>query len=657
MSRPYPEYRDSGDEWLGALPSHWAARRLKQVADASPSNVDKKSHEGELPVRLCNYTDVYYNDVIADADGLMAATASADQVEKFSLRAGDVIITKDSETADDIAVSAYVPDDLPGVVCGYHLSMIRPRSGTSGAFLKRYFDSHFAKASVAVRANGLTRVGLGQYAVDNLLVPAPPLEEQTTIAAFLDRETGKIDALVEAQRRLIDLLKQKRQAAISHAVTKGLDPVARLKDSGVEWLGEVPAHWAVMPIRKVARLESGHTPSRQKAEYWVEEECVIPWFTLADVGVLRSGKVTHVSDTTHRISELGMANSAARLLPQDTVFLSRTASVGFSGIMTQPMAVSQDFAAWVCGPELSSEYLLLCLRAMRPEFRRLMMGSTHQTIYMPDIEKLSIPLPPKSEQEAIVRFAFSQKALLDNLEDEAEKAIRLLRERRAGLISAAVIGKIDVRQPTTTTATTATADQATARRLVGAAVLELVADNATSGRMTSAKRMYLAEAHAGVWELRGQPERKAAGPFDSALMGEVETELARVGHIATSQPGGSGSQVHYSLTGTQGALRAELDAMLGDRRAVFDKMLADLGTLESKGVEAIATLYAVWNDMLIDGQTPTDDAVINGVLNDWHTEKRDKFTRPDLVNYLGWMRRHDLTPSGRRPRTKSGALL
>ena len=171
MSVPgYESYRDSGVEWLGQVPSHWEVRRLKQVADAFPSNVDKKTYDEDTPVRLCNYTDVYYNDVIFDDPEFMAATATSEQIARFTLRAGDTIITKDSETADDIASAAYVPNDMPGVVCGYHLSMIRPHAGTSGAFIKRYFDSAFAKASVAVRANGLTRVGLGQYAVDNLNV-------------------------------------------------------------------------------------------------------------------------------------------------------------------------------------------------------------------------------------------------------------------------------------------------------------------------------------------------------------------------------------------------------------------------------------------------------------------------------------------------------
>src|ERR1017187_8622662 len=142
MSLPrYSEYKDSGVEWLGDLPGHWEVKRLKQACHVFPSNVDKKSHDGETSVNLCNYTDVYYNDTITADMEFMAATASTDQIAKFTLRAGDTIITKDSETADDIAIGAYVPADLPGVICGYHLSMVRPLEGTIGVFVKRLFDS------------------------------------------------------------------------------------------------------------------------------------------------------------------------------------------------------------------------------------------------------------------------------------------------------------------------------------------------------------------------------------------------------------------------------------------------------------------------------------------------------------------------------------
>lgn len=224
MSFPrYPEYKDSGVEWLGVVPTHWVTEPLKRHCHVMPSNIDKKSVEGEPLVLLCNYTDVYYHDEITMALDFMKATASRTQIQRFTLRKGDVVFTKDSESADDIAIPAFVPSDLPGVVCGYHLAIARSAHTLHGKFLKWYFDSQPAKAYFCVSANGLTRVGLSQYASDNLSVPVPPFNEQALIAAFLDHETARIDALVAEQQRLIELLKEKRQAVISHAVTGKID--------------------------------------------------------------------------------------------------------------------------------------------------------------------------------------------------------------------------------------------------------------------------------------------------------------------------------------------------------------------------------------------------------------------------------------------------
>lgn len=254
MSFPkYEKYKDSGVEWLGEVPAHWEVKRLKHVCDVFPSNVDKKHYDDEELVKLCNYTDVYYNDLITADMELMIATASPDQIKKFTLRAGDTIITKDSETADDIAIAAYVPFDMPGVICGYHLSMVRPRKNVKGAFIKRLFDSVYTKSRCATLANGLTRVGLGQYALDNIVLPFPSPEEQVVISEFIDRETAKIDELVAEQQRLIELLKEKRQAVISHTVTRGLNPNVKLKPSEIEWLGDVPEHWEVCLLKRAFR--------------------------------------------------------------------------------------------------------------------------------------------------------------------------------------------------------------------------------------------------------------------------------------------------------------------------------------------------------------------------------------------------------------------
>ena len=216
-----------------------------------------------------------------------------------------------------------------------------------------------------------------------------------------------------------------------------------MKPSGLGWGPEVPAHWDVAKICLLARLESGHTPSRQHPEYWLADECTIPWFSLADIWQLRPGIQEYVADTAEKISPLGAANSAARLLPAGTVVLSRTASVGFAGIMAKAMATTQDFANWVPGERVSSEYLLYALRAMSDEFERVRYGSTHNTIYMPDIRRLAIPVPSREEQRRIVAFLRARLPKVDELIAKKERLAALLAEKGQALITQLVTKGLD----------------------------------------------------------------------------------------------------------------------------------------------------------------------------------------------------------------------
>jgi type I restriction enzyme S subunit len=208
------------------------------------------------------------------------------------------------------------------------------------------------------------------------------------------------------------------------------------RDTGVRWLGKIPSHWELIRTKFVARLGSGHTPSRQHPEYW--ENCDTPWFSLADVWQIRDGKLDYVEQTAENVSTLGLANSSARLLPAGTVLLSRTASVGFSAIAARPMATTQDFVNWVCGPRLLPEYLLKVFRAMKPEFERLTSGSTHQTIYMPDVNDFVTPLPPIREQRQIAAYLDEQTGKIDRLMDMRSRQMALLQEQRVALIAQAV---------------------------------------------------------------------------------------------------------------------------------------------------------------------------------------------------------------------------
>ena len=200
----------------------------------------------------------------------------------------------------------------------------------------------------------------------------------------------------------------------------------------------VPNHWESGNIRRFAEMKSGHTPSRSVPAYW--KNTYIPWFTLADVWQLRDGKQVYLGDTANKINELGLANSAAELLPAGTVVLSRTASVGFSGIMPRPMATSQDFWNWVCGPELLPEYLNYQFKSMTAEFKSLNMGSTHQTIYQKDAATLQIVVPPLEEQRAIADYLDRETACIDTLIEEQQRLIEMLRERRVATITEALDG-------------------------------------------------------------------------------------------------------------------------------------------------------------------------------------------------------------------------
>ena len=220
---PNVPMKDSGVEWLGEIPAHWEVKRLKTFANVQLSNVDKKSEEGQSEVFLCNYVDVYYNEWIRRRVDFMSATAREDQIRRFSLRKGDVLITKDSESWTDIAVPAVVAQDLPDVLCGYHLAHIRPDSNCYGAFLSRALAAIGPRDQYQSSANGITRFGLTGDSIRASVLALPPLPEQRAIADFLDMETAKLDNLVARVREAVGLLKERRSALVSAAVTGRID--------------------------------------------------------------------------------------------------------------------------------------------------------------------------------------------------------------------------------------------------------------------------------------------------------------------------------------------------------------------------------------------------------------------------------------------------
>lgn len=448
--KPYPAYKDSGVEWIGRVPSDWDTVPLGKLSTArcdGPFGSGLKSEHyvpaGVRVVRLQNIGSGRFRG--EDAAYISIRYWQEELGGGHEVLNGDLLVAGLGDENNPLGRACVAPASImPAIVKAdcYRFRLVQEANPDFVALAL----SATAKAECGFLATGATRDRLNLTLASARKVPFPPTEDQARIVSALDRETARIDALIAKKTRFIELLKEKRQALITHAVTKGLDPSVKMKDSGVEWIGEVPEHWLVSPIRRAARLESGHTPSRSVPAYW--ENCTVPWFTLADIWQVRKGGRITIEKTSESVSELGLANSSARKLPAGTVVLSRTASVGFPAILGKEMATSQDFAAWVCGERLHNGYLYLCLRAMRDELSRLTMGSTHKTIYMPDIEDLRCPLPPLREQEQIADTIFHSVDRIERVANRVDHSIGLLKERRSALITAAVTGQIDMRSPT-----------------------------------------------------------------------------------------------------------------------------------------------------------------------------------------------------------------
>ncbi|VFR52903.1 Type I restriction-modification system, specificity subunit S [plant metagenome] len=217
--------KPSGITWLGEVPAHWEVPLIKHIADVRFSGVDKHSHDDETPVRLCNYTDVYKNDRITGDMDLMHATATTAEIARLTLKAGDVILTKDSETSDDIGVPAWVPESLPGVVCAYHLGLLRPETGrVLGEFLFWAIGSARIAQQFHVLATGVTRFALGKHDVKNAVIPLPPtVAEQQAICRWIADECQPLNEAVARAEDEIKLIREYRDRLIVDAVTGQVD--------------------------------------------------------------------------------------------------------------------------------------------------------------------------------------------------------------------------------------------------------------------------------------------------------------------------------------------------------------------------------------------------------------------------------------------------
>jgi type I restriction enzyme, S subunit len=419
-------------DWTDVLPPLWKTKPLKAVAIYTVSNVDKVPDKDECPVRLCNYTDVYKNEFISLSLEFMQSTATVQEIEKFRLIENDVVITKDSESWDDIAVPALVVETANDLVCGYHLAVLRPNDGQLfGRFLFRCLQARVIRLQLELVSTGVTRFGLPKDEIGRLLLPIPPLATQRRIADYLDAETAQIDALIAEKEGMLALLAEKRAALVSRAVTRGLDPAAPLKPSGLEWLGEIPAHWAV---------------KRAKQLFTVRDE-------RSELGDEELLSVSHITGVTPRAEkEVFMFKAESNIgyklcYPGDLAVNTLWAWMGAMGVANQLGLVSPDYHVYVSKGELLPAFVEVLCRS-KPfiaEVVRYSKGvwSSRLRLYPEAFFDIRFPVPPKDEQQAIVSALSNEHIRTAELESILQNSLALLKERRSALITAAVTGQLD----------------------------------------------------------------------------------------------------------------------------------------------------------------------------------------------------------------------
>ncbi|NJD36498.1 MAG: restriction endonuclease subunit S [Betaproteobacteria bacterium] len=436
MSFPrYPKYKDSGVKWLGEVPEHWDVKRFKRIFKER----EERSLNGEgLLLSVSAYTGISPRSEVIDAGDHLSR---AESLEGYKVCYNDDLVMNIMLAWNrGLAFTTYSGIVSPAYCVFYLIDDSEPKFLNYLIRSDRY-TLYFKAFSAGVIDS---RLRIYPETFGRLFCSLPPHAEQTRIAAFLDRETAKIDDLVAEQRRLMELLKEKRQAVISHAVTQGLNPDAPMKPSGIEWLGDVPAHWDATPIKYVAKVGNGSTPSREVPEYWGETG--FPWLNSS---VVNASVVTEAEGfvTERALRECHLPIVAPPAILVGITGQGRTrgmaAMLGIEATINQHVAYVRPNST-----KLDVRYLLRILESAYLKLRRDSeeAGATKGAITCGQIGNLRIPLPSLAEQRAISAFLDIETAKFDTLTAEAQHAIDLLQERRTALISAAVTGQIDVRE-------------------------------------------------------------------------------------------------------------------------------------------------------------------------------------------------------------------
>lgn len=679
VARAYAAYRPTGLGWLGDIPTHWRTKPLRFACRLNPTKGEVSHLPGDTEVSFVPM------EAIREFGGMDLSQIKPieDVLQGYTyFRDGDIVAAKITPCFENGKGS--IAEGLTnGLGFGTtELHTLRPGPEFDTRFLFYLTLSHAFRhqgAGHMYGAGGQKRVP--EDFLRNFVAPLPPVPEQRAIAAWLDDRTRRIDDLVAAKQRLIGLLAEQRTTVINHAVTKGLDPAAPMKPSGIDWLGDVPGHWEVKRLKFISHLQTGLTLGKKHTDEEQGRLVLRPYLRVANVqdGWLDLDHITEVEVLPERIARYEL-RAGDVLMTEGGDFDKLGRGYVYEGQIDGCLHQNHIFAVRPDARRLDSRFLasmMSCLHG-RNYFTKTSQQTTNlASTNATKLGDFPIPLPPMAEQTQIMARVAAMAAKLDALTAATETAIARLTEYRQALISAAVTGKINVCgaagvaladdasasapphsappviagqiNGATSSASVAvsggaarTANKHFQRSVLAAEIIARIGQDRTFGRVKLQKALILAECHLQLAEIESQPVRAAAGPFDNALMRSIQSQLQKSQWYEYIK---DGKPLKFVPLAKAGGHKVYFDRYWGTKETGFAALMALLARLDTQRSEIIATLYSAWNDFLIDSKPVTDDALVAEVLTNWDPVKtaipEDKWRKA-----IGWMRGKGLVPTG-----------
>lgn len=438
----YPEYKESGVPWLGEIPSHWQVSRLKNSILSAQNGVWGSEIEGdENDIYCLRVADFDRHNFTIKENNLTFRNIASKDYESRGLKKGDLLLEKsgggEKQPVGFVVLNTFAKKS----VCSNFVARLQLSKNMDSRYWA-YFHNVLYSAKVNIRAikqsTGIQNLDSTLYF--NELACYPTLLEQTQIANFLDRELGKIDALIDKQQLLLDKLAEQRSAVITQAVTKGLNPNAEMKDSGVVWLGDVPYNWEVKKIRYlIDKIYTGSTPPTANTEYYDEGDW--NWFNPADFK-----KSLFLSDSKKKLNSLAIIENKVDLIPKNSVLIIGIgATLGKVGLAQVDCSTNQQINSLIINKENSPKFITYALSVQREIMSLISNSATLAIMNQEKTKSIILAVPPLAEQNDIVRYLDQESQKIDQMTETVNRTIERLKEYRSTLITQAVTGKIDVR--------------------------------------------------------------------------------------------------------------------------------------------------------------------------------------------------------------------